>query len=59
MRITYWFPGDNRIVLLTVFRKTRGGEHAQVQRAKQAQKLCGAEHDTDQIISVIETPEGS
>ena len=34
-------------------------EHAEVRRAKQAQKVCEAEHDIDQIISVIETPEGS
>ncbi|MFA1551640.1 type II toxin-antitoxin system RelE/ParE family toxin [Actinomadura chokoriensis] len=59
IRITYWFPGHDRIVLLTVFRKTRDNEHAQVRRAKQAQEICEAEHDTDQIISVIETPEGS
>ncbi|WP_217711203.1 hypothetical protein [Actinomadura sp. NAK00032] len=45
-------------MLLTVFRKTRDAEHAQVRRAKQAQKICEAEHDTDQIISIIETPEG-
>lgn len=59
MRITYWFPGHDRIVLLTVFRKTRDAEYAQVRRAKQVQKVCEAEHDIDQIISVIETPEGS
>ncbi|WP_338742357.1 type II toxin-antitoxin system RelE/ParE family toxin [Actinomadura luteofluorescens] len=59
IRITYWFPGHDRVVLLTVFRKTRDAETAQVRRAKQAQKVCEAEHDTDQIISVIESPEGS
>ena len=57
MRITYWFPGQDRIVLLTVFRKTRNTEQAQVERAKRAKKICEAEHDTDQIFGIIEIPE--
>lgn len=36
-------PGQ-RIVLLTVFRKTRMREAAEVERAQQAQKVCEAEH---------------
>ncbi|MEU8561902.1 type II toxin-antitoxin system RelE/ParE family toxin [Streptomyces cyaneofuscatus] len=43
-RITYWFAPDRRIVLLTVFRKTRMRESAQVERAVQARALCEAEH---------------
>ncbi|MBK6045623.1 type II toxin-antitoxin system RelE/ParE family toxin [Streptomyces sp. MBT55] len=43
-RITYWFASDRRIVLLTVFRKTRIRESAQVDRAVQARVLCEAEH---------------
>ncbi|CAL9541915.1 hypothetical protein SUDANB145_04240 [Streptomyces sp. enrichment culture] len=31
-------------MLLTVFRKTRTREAAEVERAHQAQKLCEAEH---------------
>jgi hypothetical protein len=36
-------PG-RRIILLTVFRKTRSAEAAEVARALQAQKTCEAEH---------------
>jgi phage-related protein len=43
-RITYWFPGGRKVVLLTVFHKTRQRETAQVDRAKQARKLCEARH---------------
>lgn len=44
MRVTYWLAPGRRIVLLTVFRKTRMREEAEVKRAKQAQVLCEAEH---------------
>lgn len=43
-RITYWFAPDRRIVLLTVFRKTRMHEAAQVARAVAARKACADEH---------------
>jgi hypothetical protein len=43
-RITYWLAPGRRIVLLTVFRKTRSAEVAEVARALQAQKICEAEH---------------
>lgn len=43
-RITYWFAPNHHIVLLTVFRKTRMRESAQVERAVQAQARCEAEH---------------
>jgi phage-related protein len=39
-RITYFFPGDNRIVLLTVFRKQRQNERAEVERARRAMATC-------------------
>jgi hypothetical protein len=32
------------VILLTVFRKTRNAEPAEVARGVQAQKLCEAEH---------------
>ncbi|MFE2677257.1 type II toxin-antitoxin system RelE/ParE family toxin [Streptomyces hygroscopicus] len=43
-RVTYWITGDRRVVLLTVFRKTRPHEEAQVNRAVMAKKECEAEH---------------
>ncbi|MFD9332408.1 type II toxin-antitoxin system RelE/ParE family toxin [Streptomyces sp. NPDC060065] len=44
VRITYWLAADRRIVLLTVFRKTKQREVAEVERAQQAQKACEADH---------------
>lgn len=44
MRVTYWLAPGRRIVLLTVFRKTRMREEAEVKRAKLAKVLCEAEH---------------
>ncbi|WP_089101851.1 type II toxin-antitoxin system RelE/ParE family toxin [Streptomyces hyaluromycini] len=43
-RITYWFAPERRIVLLTVFRKTRMHEADQVARAVAARKVCADEH---------------
>jgi hypothetical protein len=43
-RVTYWLAPGRRIVLLTVFRKTRMREEAEVKRAKLAKELCEAEH---------------
>jgi len=45
-RVTYWLAPGRRVVLLTVFRKTRSAETAEVARALQAQKICEAEHGT-------------
>lgn len=45
-RITYWLAPSRRIILLTVFRKTRNAEEAEVARALQAQKTCEAEQRT-------------
>ncbi|WP_327428752.1 type II toxin-antitoxin system RelE/ParE family toxin [Streptomyces sp. NBC_01236] len=44
VRITYWLAPDRRIVLLTVFRKTKQREVAEVERAQQVQKVCEADH---------------
>lgn len=44
VRITYWLAPDRRIVLLTVFRKSRQRETAEIERARQAQKVCEADH---------------
>lgn len=43
-RITYWVAPGRRVVLLTVFRKTRDNEAAEVARAKRAQKACEGTH---------------
>ncbi|MFD7643281.1 type II toxin-antitoxin system RelE/ParE family toxin [Kitasatospora sp. NPDC059795] len=43
-RVTYWLAPEQRIVLLTVFSKTRMRETAEVTRALWAQKICQAEH---------------
>jgi len=44
-RVTYWLAPGRRVVLLTVFHKTRSAETAQVARAAAAQKTCEATHD--------------
>jgi len=42
--VTYWLAPGRRVILLTVFRKTRSAEAGEVARALQAQKTCEAEH---------------
>ncbi|WP_256103812.1 type II toxin-antitoxin system RelE/ParE family toxin [Streptomyces sp. ODS05-4] len=44
IRLTYWLAPERRIVLLTVFRKTRQREEAEVERARLAQKVCESAH---------------
>jgi Phage derived protein Gp49-like (DUF891) len=43
-RLTYWCTPDGRIVLLTVFRKTRQHEQRQIDRAVRAPKTCERDH---------------
>ena len=43
-RVTYWLAPGRRVVLLTVFHKTRSAEAAEVQRAIRAQHLCETTH---------------
>jgi hypothetical protein len=43
-RITYWCTSDRRIVLLTVFRKTRQHDQRQIDRAVRAQETCERDH---------------
>ena len=45
-RITYYFAQHRRIVLLTVFRKQRQNERAEVNRARTAMARCIAEGHT-------------
>lgn len=42
--MTYRPAPGGRVILLTVFRKTRGAETAEVARALHAQKVCETEH---------------
>ncbi|MEU2601541.1 type II toxin-antitoxin system RelE/ParE family toxin [Streptomyces hirsutus] len=44
VRLPYRLAPGQRIVPLTVFRRTRTREAAEVERAHQAQKVCEAEH---------------
>lgn len=43
-RVTYWLAPGRRVVLLTVFRKARAQEAAEVERAHRVQKECEASH---------------
>jgi hypothetical protein len=45
-RVTYFFAPDRRIVLLTVFRKQRQNERAEIRRARKAMARCVAEDHT-------------
>ncbi len=48
-RITYWIASGRRIILLTVFTKTRMREDRQVERARRALARCiAAQHDTNE-----------
>ncbi|GHC95978.1 hypothetical protein GCM10007079_48030 [Nocardiopsis terrae] len=49
VRITYFITGVRRIIMLTVFHKTRRRESAEVRRAKRAMDTCvEAGHTTDE-----------
>jgi phage-related protein len=49
VRVTYWIAPGRRIVLLTVFTKTRMREDREVERARRALARCVAEeHTTDE-----------
>lgn len=43
VRVTYWIASDRRIILLTVFRKTRMREDREVERARRAFERCVVE----------------
>jgi hypothetical protein len=44
VRVSYWLAPGARVVLLTVFRKTRQVERAEVARAVAAQQECASGH---------------
>ena len=43
-RVTYWLAPGRRVILMTVFRKSRGAETAEVARALHAQMMCETQH---------------
>lgn len=43
-RVTYWLAPGRRVVLLTVFHKTRRRETGEVDRALTAQQVCEEHH---------------
>ena len=52
VRVTYWVASGRRIILLTVFHKTRMREEREVARARRALRLCVTEAHT------VDTEEG-
>ncbi|MBN1170588.1 MAG: type II toxin-antitoxin system RelE/ParE family toxin [Micromonosporaceae bacterium] len=46
VRISYWIATDRRIILLTVFRKTRIREDQEIARARRALARCRSEVHT-------------
>ena len=46
VRITYWIAPGRRIILLTVFRKQRMRERAEIARARRAMQECERERHT-------------
>lgn len=43
-RITYWFAPNGPVIALTTFRKQRGNERREIERARTALQRCRAEH---------------
>ncbi|MEV4525643.1 type II toxin-antitoxin system RelE/ParE family toxin [Streptosporangium sp. NPDC049304] len=46
VRITYWIAPGRRIIMLTVFRKQRMRESAEIEQAWRAMQRCSAEAHT-------------
>lgn len=46
IRVTYWIAPGRRVILLTVFVKTRRRERRQIDRARRAMERCVAEQHT-------------
>lgn len=49
-RVTYWLAPGRRVVLLTVFYKTRSAEAGEVERAIRAQRACEEFHAVAHIV---------
>ncbi|MFD9336709.1 type II toxin-antitoxin system RelE/ParE family toxin [Streptomyces sp. NPDC060028] len=58
VRISYWLAPGRRVVLLTVFRKTRQREDREVARAWIAKQHCEAEHGPATDIYFRDTKDG-
>ncbi|MGW0362541.1 type II toxin-antitoxin system RelE/ParE family toxin [Streptomyces sp. NPDC002990] len=58
VRISYWLAPYRRIVLLTVFRKTKQREDREVARAALAKEHCKAEHGPATDIYIRDTKDG-
>jgi hypothetical protein len=43
-RVTYWLAPGRRVILMTVFRKTRDAETSEVTRAQHVQNICETKH---------------
>jgi hypothetical protein len=56
-RVTYWLAPNRRVVLLTVFGKSRRRESAEVDRALRAQRVCEQRHDVAHGVYEREVPE--
>jgi hypothetical protein len=50
IRVTYSLAPERRVVLLTVFRKTRAQETAEIERAQRVQRECEASHGHAQDV---------
>ena len=50
IRITYFIASGRRIVLLTVFRKTRQREQAEIDRAWRVMQVCRSEHLREEAL---------
>jgi hypothetical protein len=50
IRIVYFIASRRRIVLLTVFRKTRQREQAEIDRAWRAMQVCVSEHLREEAL---------
>lgn len=49
IRVTYWIASGRRIILLTMFRKTRMREAREIERARRAFRRCVAEAHTADV----------
>jgi len=54
VRVTYWIASGRRIVLLTVFAKSRMREQREIERARRALARCVAEEHTAEEDSDVE-----
>jgi hypothetical protein len=56
-RVTYWLAPGRRVVLLTVFGKSRRRETAEVERALRGQRVCEQRHEAAHDVYEREVPE--